>query len=65
MKWTPQNVAVVRQIMCNFPDVQKQLDELPNIVSIYFEYAYGVTPALFVLYQKDGDEFLERIRLEK
>jgi hypothetical protein len=60
------NFNLILELVSLYPDAKKEIEEIQRkyeITLIYYSLAYGVTPALFVLYKKDGDEFLERVRL--
>ncbi len=60
------NFTLISDLLCNYPDAQAEIDEIrrtSEITMIYFGLAHGVTPSLFVIYTKDGDEYLERVRL--
>ncbi len=67
MKPKSIETKTILKSLINFPDAQKEfkkvLKKAVSIKLIYFDFAYGVTPALFVVYATKEDEFLERIRL--
>lgn len=60
-------IETMKAALVNFADAAAEFhrvtEKATRIKQMYFDYAYGVTPALFVVYQTQEDEFLERIRL--
>ncbi len=60
-------IEAITETLVNFPEASAEfravLEKAIQVKLIYFGFAYGVTPALFVLYQTEEDEYLERIRL--
>ncbi len=62
-----REIQTILDAVCNYPKVQRSLkwtfENSDKITRIYFSLCYDETPALFVLYEVGGDEFLDRMRL--
>lgn len=59
------NKQAVIDLLVNWPDAQKEIESLPGIYGMYYDLAFGVTPAIFVLYRTEDDQLLRRVRLER
>ncbi len=62
-------IETMAAALVNFPvalaEFRAVVKKARRVKIMYFDFAYGVTPALFVLYTTKDDEYLERIRLER
>ena len=54
----------LKKLLRNFPTTFSEIESLGEITDFYFDFAYGVTPSIFVNYKnEDGEILLERVRL--
>jgi hypothetical protein len=64
-----ERIQTVLEILINYPNAKQTFleiaDKAVSIERIYYDLAYGTTPALFVIYKTVDDEYLERIRFKK
>lgn len=57
---------ILIRLCVNYPAAKREIAKINgDIYDAYYELAYGVTPALFILWRTDDDEFLTRVRLKK
>lgn len=53
----------IRRLLINRPQALEEFENLPDVQDVHYDLAYGVTPALFVRYDR-SDLKTERVRLD-
>lgn len=57
-------LVLPERLLQGYPDALKEFKSLSGVFDYWFDMAFGVTPALFVMHDKDDDPKLTRIRLK-